>query len=76
MKDLLKTAGVLLFAAGDVIEKKAEEFRKQRKERYKKMAYAVKKEMTGNLGFASAKDVEDLKKQVETLISKIDAMAK
>ncbi len=79
MNNLLKDFGVLLFAAGDEIQSKAEEFKGKREKRYKEMENKIKEtrdRMLSKSGFASKEDIDSLKEQIKELSSKLDLMSK
>lgn len=79
MKSILKDIAVLLFAAGDEIELKAKEFKKEREHRYKEFEHKLHKrkdEFMSNTGFASKEDISILVKKIDELNEKLDALKK
>ncbi len=79
MISVIKNVGLLLFSAGDEIERKAEEFKKIRRERYKNMEDVLgngKNDFLGKLGVASESQIDELKDQIEELSSKMDTLIK
>lgn len=90
MTNLLKDIAVLLFSAGDEIELKADEFKKQRKERFDKMEGSLKDKLdkvetvikdkkddfASRFGIVTSKQIDDLQKQIDKLNSKIDKLTK
>lgn len=90
MTNLLKDIAVLLFSAGDEIEQKAEEFKKQRKEKFDKVEGSLKEkfekvenaikdkkdDFVTRFGIVSSKQIEDLQKQIDKLTAKIDKLSK
>ena len=79
MKNLLKDIAVLLFAAGDEIENKAKEFKKDREKRFKEFEQKLKEkkdDFMSRTGFASKEDISNLIKKIDELNVKIDAMKK
>jgi polyhydroxyalkanoate synthesis regulator phasin len=89
MSNIIKDLAVLLFSAGDEIEKKAEEFKKDRQERYDKFEDEMKKKKEEfkakfDQEFGKAKDnisefVEKhglvTKKEIDELKKKIDELS-
>jgi polyhydroxyalkanoate synthesis regulator phasin len=78
MKNLIKDIAILLFAAGDEIQCKAEEFKHKREKRYKEMEDKIKNtrdDILSRGGFASKDDIDSLKEQIRELSAKLDTMS-
>lgn len=75
MMNLLKDIAVLIYSAGDELEHKIEDHKKERKERhekYEKELVEARKHLGDKFGLASTSQVDDLKKQIDALSKKID----
>jgi polyhydroxyalkanoate synthesis regulator phasin len=89
MSNIIKDFAVLLFSAGDEIEKKADEFKKERQERYGKFEEEMKKkkeEFKSKFDEEYGKAKENItefvdkyglvtKKEIEELKKKIDELS-
>ncbi len=79
MKSILKDIAVLLFAAGDEIELKAKQFKKEREKRFKEFEEKLKgrkDDFMSRAGFASKEDISTLMQKIDELNSKLDSMKK
>ncbi len=77
MTNLFKDFAMLLFSAGEEIEKKAEEFRHKREERYSDFDEKMKEnisDISEKLGLATKKEVEDLNTKIDEMNTKIDSL--
>jgi polyhydroxyalkanoate synthesis regulator phasin len=79
VNNILKEIAVLLFAAGDEIETKAKEFKKDREKRFKEFEKKLKDKkdtFMSKAGFASKEDISGLMKKIDELNAKLDSLKK
>lgn len=79
MSGILHSVNLLLFFTNKKIERKSEEFKRIREERFEAMEYAIKKNNNSflkNIGLVQGSEIDALYQQIEELSKKVETISK